>query len=329
MIFIGAIVGSFFLTVLVAPILIKTLKRIKVGQPILSYVEQHGSKSGTPTMGGIIFILPATIIALCLGAYQSRTAVLILLTMLSYMIVGFLDDFIKVHFKSNQGLKAYQKIISQLLIAVVVTLASYFSQSVGSSIYIPFLKKYVDFLWVYIPFTVFVYIGTTNAVNLTDGLDGLAGSSSLVYFGVFSTIIYMLLKTSTNNGDVLYSTDLSSILLVSLSLVGGLLAYLIFNTNKASVFMGDTGSLSLGGAVASIAVNTKLTLLIPIVGIVFVWSAFSVILQVVVYKIKKKRVFLMAPFHHHLELKGMSESKISYLYATSTFIMGLVAIAII
>ncbi len=329
MIFLGAIWGSFAATILVAPILIRILKRIKIGQPILSYVEQHNSKSGTPTMGGLIFILPATIIALALGAYKSRTAILIILAMLSYMIVGFLDDFIKVYFKSNQGLKAYQKIISQLLIAVAITLASYLSPNIGTKVYIPILESYVDFMWLYIPFTVFIYIGTTNAVNLTDGLDGLAASSSLSYIGIFSVIIYMMLEDAVNAGDILYSAELESILLVCCALVGALVAYLIFNTNKASVFMGDTGSLSLGGVIAAIAVNTRLSLLIPIIGIVFVWSALSVILQVIVFKIKKKRVFLMAPFHHHLELKGYTESKISYMYAACTFLMGLVAIAII
>ncbi len=329
MIYIVAVLVTFVVTLAIAPVLIKMLKRIKIGQPILSYVEQHSTKSGTPTMGGIIFILPTTVVAFLLGAYKSRIATLIILTVLSYMIVGFLDDFIKVHYKSNQGLKAYQKIISQLLIAVFVTLASYFSISVGTEVYIPFLGKTVDFGWVYIPFTVFIYIATTNAVNLTDGLDGLATSSSLVYFIVFGIIVWGMVINSTDNGDVLFYNGYHYTLIVVSALIGGLLAFLIFNTNRASVFMGDTGSLALGGGVASIAVNTKLSLLIPIIGGVFVWSVVSVIIQVAVFKIKKKRVFLMSPFHHHLELKGLGETKIATIYAVTTALLGLVAIAII
>ncbi len=329
MIFIVAILATFALAVILAPLAIAVLKRIKIGQPILSYVEQHTVKSGTPTMGGVIFILPACIIALILGAYKSRVATLVILTMLSYMIVGFLDDFIKVHYKSNQGLKAYQKIVSQTAIAIAITLASYYSIEVGSSIYIPIAKVYVDCGWIYIPFCIFVYIATTNAVNLTDGLDGLATSSSIVYFGIFAIVIYGLLDRAIDAGDMLLSGSMRYMLITVCSLIGGLLAFGIFNSSRASVFMGDTGSLALGGAIASIAVNTRMTLLILIVGGVFVWSAVSVIVQVIAFKVSKKRLFLMAPYHHHLELKGLSECKISTIYASVTLLLGLVALAII
>lgn len=311
-----------------APLIITLMKKLKARQTILNYVTQHKDKEGIPTMGGIIFVLSALIACLIMLKGANKLAVVSLAITLSYAIIGGLDDFIKIFFKRNLGLRAYQKIISQFAIAVLATVFSYKNSNIGSSINIPIIGKTIEMGWWFIPFTIFIFISLTNSVNLTDGLDGLAGSTVSIYLAVFFIVILITYNDAVNMGKTFYAEELSNMLIYIASIVGAILAFLWHNSNKASIFMGDTGSLALGGTCASVAVFSKNPLLILIVGIMFVFSSISVIIQVVYFKLKHKRVFLMSPFHHHLEMKGYNESKIVAFYSIITVVFGVVSICI-
>lgn len=322
-----AVIVSFFSGMLIAPLTIRLVKKLHVKQTILSYVQQHESKQGIPTMGGAIFILPTAVTALLLGGgMMTNFAVLV---MLSYGIIGFLDDFLKVTLKRNLGLRAYQKIISQLLIAAIASYFAYKSQFIGSEIRVPIFNTVINLKWWYLPFSMFVYVALSNSCNLTDGLDGLAGSTSCIYFMVFFIITFMQMTAANEAGRTLYADELYSLLIFIAALVGALVAFLWFNSFRAKIIMGDMGALALGGTAAMVAMVTANPFLILLTGIMFVVSSISVIIQVVVFKATKgKRVFLMAPLHHHLELKGINESKIVSFYMIITFIGGVVSLII-
>lgn len=316
---------SLVSSLMLAPIVINIAKKLKAGQVILKYVIQHESKSGTATMGGFIFLIPAIIFTLVFG--YSETVLVACLTVTGYTLLGFLDDYIKIHYHKNEGLKPYQKIIGQGGIAIIISLYCYKNMEIGSSVYLPFTNGNTVDLGMFYPFFVFfIYIATTNAVNLTDGLDGLAGGVSAVYFLFFGIIGYVLYSIAEYNGEMLMSEHLFGQAMLSACFLGGLVGYLCFNHYPASVMMGDTGSLGLGGAVATVAVFTKNPFLILLVGIMFVVSCISIIIQVAHYKRTKKRVFLMAPYHHHLEKKGYGEGKIGMWYITVTVIGGLLSL---
>ena len=308
---------AFIFAVIIGLFLIPWLRRIKAGQSILKYVDMHANKSGTPTMGGLIFILPIILIAGIFISWDTPLCLIVLVASCCYGIVGFLDDFLKIKHRQNLGLRAYQKIIGQLGVALLVAVFYLRSNPTGE-IWIPFLNVFWQIGGVGIfALTLLVLIATTNAVNLTDGLDGLAGTTSLIYL----IFIYVMIAL-TDIGDEV--NTIGNLIAVA---VGGLLGYLIFNTKKASVFMGDTGSLFLGGFIAMISLFSGLGIALIFLGIVFVWSALSTILQVGCFKITKgKRIFRMAPFHHHLEKTGMHESKIVAVYAVVTIIMGIVMV---
>lgn len=327
--FIYVFLCSFAVGVIIAPPVIYLIKKLKARQTILTYVSQHKDKEGIPTMGGIIFLVPAVIFYFVFARGQNRLSFVALAVTLAYGLIGGLDDAIKVIFKRNLGLKAYQKIISQLVIAVLATVFAYKNGYVGSQIYIPVIKQYVETGWFYIPFTIIAYIATTNCVNLTDGLDGLAGSTVVLYLSVVFIIIAGIYLESVGAGKTLYEQETYNLLVFITALAGGIAAFLVFNSHKAKIFMGDTGSLALGGAVASVAVFIKNPLIIATIGIMFVMSGISVIIQVISFKLRKKRVFLMAPLHHHLEMKGLNESKIVSLYSVITVVAGAVTLLII
>ena len=317
---------SFFLTLVISPLIIKLSKKLKASQPVYEYVDMHQKKSGTPTMGGVIFILGIVLTSLIFLNGEHKLTLTTLAVFVAYGIVGFLDDFIKVRYKHNEGLKPYQKIIFQLLIATIVAFFAYNSEIIGSSIYLPFVNKEIELGIFYIPLTILVFLALTNSVNLTDGLDGLASGVGLTYTASFSAIFFTMFLVLQNLGiSSLVLTEYQNLLLVMGATIGALLAYLLFNSFPAKIFMGDTGSLALGGLFACFNIFTKQVLLIPILGVMFVISSVSVILQVFVFKLKKKRVFLMAPFHHHLEKKGMHESKIVVIYITITAIIGIIS----
>ncbi|MBQ4268892.1 MAG: phospho-N-acetylmuramoyl-pentapeptide-transferase [Clostridia bacterium] len=306
---------AFGISFLFCVILIPVLKKVGAGQNILSYVKEHQSKSGTPTMGGLAFVLAATVSALLFFDKLTRPAAVTLAVGLAYMTVGFLDDILKKIRRQNLGLKAWQKLLFQAMVAAFSGI--YALKSGFTSLHVPFFNVTVDlgnwaFLW-----TFFVFIATVNAVNLTDGLDGLAAGASIPLFFFLGALAVIL------SGNKELAT-------VSFSLVGALGAYLLFNAPKASVFMGDTGSLSLGGFVASIASFTGNALYVAVIGVVFVFSVVSVIIQFVYFKSTGgKRVFLMSPAHHHFQQKGYSESKIAYAYFCVTLVVGALCVLFI
>ena len=255
--------------------------------------------------------------------FKALSIVAVALSM-GFCLLGFLDDFIKIRFARNLGLKPYQKIIGQLGLSAIAGYFAYAYGGVGTSIALPFTDITVNLSWGIIPFVAIIYIATTNSVNLTDGLDGLAGYTSLAYFLGFSLLIYLTYLDALNGGDAAYAEQVLSLGVFSVAILGGLLGYLIFNGFPAKIMMGDTGSLALGAACATVAVFLRNPFLIVTSGIMFVWSSISVILQVLSFKLTKKRIFLMAPFHHHLEMKGLHESKIVTIY----FVISLVGAAL-
>ena len=318
---------GFFVTLVISPFIISFIKREKVRQVILNYVESHSAKSGTPTMGGIIFLISITVVSLICFKGQSSLARFSILIFVAYGIVGFLDDFIKFKFKRNLGLTPLQKIIFQLAISIGIGYYVYSSGLVGSVLLIPFSKYSIDVGWWIIPIVAVVYLATTNSVNLTDGLDGLASSTTFSYMLCFTLILLLFMQTTFAGSNEIAIEEMSNITTLCSVVCGAMLSFLVFNCFPAKVFMGDTGSLALGSLVASVAVFSKMSLFIPILGIMFVLSSVSVILQVAYYKLTKKRIFLMAPLHHHFEKKGVHEVRITVCYALITFFVG-AAIAI-
>ena len=293
-------------SILLAPLVISVCKKLKASQSILHYVDKHAQKEGTPTMGGFIFLLAMLVGIFFLMSEQRFSSFFLILVTLSYALLGFLDDFLKVHFHHNEGLKPYQKIIGQFGLALIVALYIYFSGRTSLN----FFGLTFDIGLFIIPLVILVLLATTNSVNLTDGLDGLAGGVSFVYLLIFGIILTLATNVEMNN-----------LALVTFSLCGGLLGFLVVNSYPAKIFMGDTGSLALGGFIGTLAVLTGLELILPIMGVMFVLSALSDIIQVLHYKRTKKRVFLMAPLHHHFEQKGVHENRIVVVYIVITTVM--------
>ena len=321
-------ITSFFIAMVIGIPFIYLMKKIKAKQTILSYVEHHKQKEGIPTMGGVIFLVTTLITCLIFWKGHHELSLVALVVIIVYGGIGALDDGIKIILKRNLGLKAYQKIISQAMIAILITIYAYNSEYISESILIPIWGQYVSIGSWYIPLCFIIFIATTNCVNLTDGLDGLAGSSVCIYLSTMFVMILAVFQDKSALGQTFYAEELFNLLILVSSLIGSLLGFLWFNSHKAKIFMGDTGSLALGGACAILPVIIKNPFIIILVGIMFVVSGISVIIQVIVYKLKKKRVFLMAPFHHHLEMKGYNESKIVSLYSIVTAVAGVVGIII-
>lgn len=317
-------ISAFVLTLIMGYIFIPLLKKIKAGQTILCYLEEHFCKSGTPTMGGLFFV-PVAVICFFLFVKGEKTiAKLCVAITVAYLIVGFLDDFIKVKFCKNEGLKPMQKIAFQFVVAII---SAIFAFRMGlTHIYIPFTKNLVNVGFWIIPSVVFVFIATTNCVNLTDGLDGLASTVSKNSF--IMTAILIVLQTNTLSKNYIVASEYINLSLLLVCFFGALGGFLVFNTNKASVFMGDAGSLALGGLFASVLIFSGNMLYIPLIGIMFVMSGISVIMQVTCYKLTGKRIFLIAPLHHHFQHKGASESKIVFCYGAVTFIVGLLCLLV-
>ncbi len=303
---IAAFGASFVLLLVILPI----LKRLKAGQYILGYVKEHKNKGGTPTMGGLAFISAIIAVSLCLIGIKDNNVNLTLAVTGGFTVVGFLDDFLKIYRKENGGLKPYQKIIFQLAIAAVAAVYCYLNGH--TYVNLPFCGgKSVNLSWGIILLTLFIFIATVNCVNLTDGLDGLAGGTSLAYLFIMGIMLCLQVNGSA---------------VVCFVAVGALAAFLIFNSNKACIFMGDTGSLALGGLISCISVFSGNSLYIPILGIMFVVSGISVIVQVIYYKRTRRRIFLMAPLHHHFQMKGYTECKITYAYVTVTSFVGILCL---
>ena len=309
------LVTSFILTVILAPIGIPMLRRLKFGQSIREEGPQsHMKKAGTPTMGGIIFLLSiiatTVVCGLLLDVFTTHTVVL-LLVFIGFGIIGFLDDGIKVILKRNLGLTSLQKLIGQIVIAIAAFLLLRLG-TFDTAITIPFTDWQVDLGMLYVGFLIFWLVGFSNAVNLTDGLDGLVAGTASIAFAAFGVLALF--------------NEQADIALFAFAVTGALLGFLIFNANPAKVFMGDTGSLALGGALAMISVLVNQELLLLLIGLVFVIETLSVILQVGSFKLRKKRIFKMSPIHHHFELSGWSEWKVVLVFWSTGLVMALIAV---
>ncbi|MCT4594383.1 MAG: phospho-N-acetylmuramoyl-pentapeptide-transferase [Anaeromicrobium sp.] len=308
-------VASFFITLILGPICIPILRRLKVGQSIRDEgPKSHMSKSGTPTMGGIMMVLAVLITTLTAGlsGEQMKDLYVMLFATISFGLIGFIDDFIKVVLKRNLGLRAYQKLIGQVLIALILAIYFLKTSSYKANIYIPFIHTSIDFGMLYIPFIVVFVVGTTNSVNLTDGLDGLASGVTLIISAFFSLVAVKM--------------GMPSVAIFCGALTGACLGFLRFNAHPAKVFMGDTGSMALGGAIAAVSILTNLTMIIPIVGGIYFMEALSVIIQVASFKLTGKRVFKMSPLHHHFELCGWKETKVVIVFWLVTFILCMIGL---
>lgn len=314
-----AFLTAFTFSIALCAALLPVLRKAKAGQEILQYVTEHSLKQGTPTMGGIAFIL-AIVAASCIFCDLSlRPTIVILAVFFAYGVVGFLDDFIKIKFKHNQGLKAYQKILIQLAIAILVAFYVYGDVAIGDKLRIPFSEIQVKIGFWIVPLIVFIYLACTNGVNLTDGLDGLASSTTICFLAGMIALLNRELRILEGIGDTYAYAQTQNVITLCFISIGALAAFLIFNVNDAKVFMGDTGSLALGALVACSAIFTRMSLFIPILGLMFVVSCGSVIIQVIYFKLTKgKRVFLMAPYHHHLQKRGLSETRICVIYSAVT-----------
>ncbi|WP_280769082.1 phospho-N-acetylmuramoyl-pentapeptide-transferase [Salipaludibacillus daqingensis] len=290
---------SFLLTVFLSPIFIPFLRKLKFGQSIREEgPKSHQKKTGTPTMGGLVIILSIVLSSLVMAGQFQNIGVevwLLLLVTVGFGLLGFLDDYIKVVKKRNLGLTSKQKFLGQVAISVIVYVVLQ-QTGLSTEVHLPGTNFAVDFGWLYLPLIIVMLVGASNAVNLTDGLDGLVAGTAAVAFGSFAIIAY--------------STDMLTVSLFSIAVVGSVLGFLVFNAHPAKVFMGDTGSLALGGALAMIAILTKMELLLVVIGGVFVIETLSVIIQVISFKTRGKRVFKMSPLHHHYELSGWSEWRV-------------------
>lgn len=307
-----AILLAFTVNVILCPLIIPVLRRLKFGQNVrVDGPQSHLIKSGTPTMGGVMIVLAFGAAALPYIFNGNHDAKAVLLITIGYGIVGFIDDYLKIVKKQSEGLTPMQKIIFQLAVTACFAYYIYTCTDLGTGIIIPFINKEIELGWyLYIPFLFFVMVGTVNSVNLTDGLDGLAaGVTALV------ATFFMIAAYGSESG-------LSPI---CGAIIGSLLGFLLFNSHPAKVFMGDTGSLALGGFVASTAVLLKMPLMLLIVGFIYVCESISVILQVGYFKLTHgKRIFKMAPIHHHFEQCGLKETKVVALFYIITAIMCLI-----
>ncbi|NQD64580.1 phospho-N-acetylmuramoyl-pentapeptide-transferase [Bacillus haikouensis] len=311
------IIMAFLITVLLAPIFIPFLRRLKFGQSIRDEGPQsHQKKTGTPTMGGIVFLLSIVITTFVMTGKYSEPGpetYLMLLVTVGFALLGFLDDFIKVVMKRNLGLTSKQKLIGQIIISVIFYLV--FKQNeFPTTVSIPMTDISFDLGWMYVLFIIFWLVGFSNAVNLTDGLDGLVSGTSAIAFGALAVLAW-------NQGQY----DVS---IFSVAVVGAVLGFLVFNAHPAKVFMGDTGSLALGGAIAAIAILTKLEIVLILIGGVFVIETLSVILQVASFKTTGKRIFKMSPLHHHYELVGWSEWRVVVTFWTIGLLFAVLGIYI-
>ncbi len=306
---------AFLIAILCGPLLIPVLRRLKFGQSIRQEGPQrHYAKAGTPTMGGIIILIALLIPSLFYGG-KSAEVLLALFVTFGHGLIGFLDDFIKVVLKRSLGLKARQKLVGQIIMAAALAYIAAVYMGRGTDLWIPILGIQLDLGPFYYILIFLVLVGTTNAVNLTDGLDGLAAGTTTIAALAYGAICLVFGKF-----------DLA---VFCVALAGAALGFLRFNAHPAKVFMGDTGSLALGGALAAVAVMTKTELLLVLVGGVFVVEALSVIVQVISFKSTGKRVFLMSPIHHHFELSGWSETKVVTVFWLAGIVCSAVALLVL
>jgi phospho-N-acetylmuramoyl-pentapeptide-transferase len=330
----GAVITALILSFLFGPVLIRMLKhRQSGGQPIRAEGPEahHLTKKGTPTMGGFLILIALSIATLLWADLRNRYVWAALGVTMAFGLIGFLDDYLKVTQRDSRGLSARLKLLLQIAIAAVATfwIVSIAPPALATSLAIPFFKTVLLNLgWFFVVFAVIVIVGASNAVNLTDGLDGLAIVPVMIAAGVFALIAYLVgHAVFANYLQIHHVPGAGELAVFCGALVGGGLGFLWYNAPPARVFMGDTGSLSLGGALGTVSVITKHELVLAIVGGLFVLETVSVIVQVISYKLTGKRVFRMAPLHHHFEKKGWAEPTIVIRFWIIASILALAGLA--
>ena len=303
---------SFGIATILGPIVIPFLRRLKVGQTEREELESHQIKTGTPTMGGLIILAAIVITSLFYVSRYPKIIPIVFLTV-GFGVIGFLDDYLKVVLRRSDGLLAWQKMLLQIVVTTIFAVYLVRYTDVSLTMLVPFSGgHYIDLGWLAIPLMYFAVIGTVNGVNFTDGLDGLAASVTIL-----NAVFFSVASIGLGNG----------VSPSPLAVIGSLLGFLIFNVFPARVFMGDTGSLALGGFVSGMACFLRLPLFLPLVGFIYMMEILSVILQVSFFKLTKgKRIFKMTPIHHHFELMGWSETQIVTVFATITAILCLIAL---
>lgn len=327
---IWATVLAFAIAMVLGPVVIPWLKKMKFGQTIYELgLESHKVKQGTPTMGGIIFAVPMIIVPILFSTADQRWSFLpmALVSTLGFGLVGFVDDYIKVSKKRSLGLTPMQKIVPQVVISLVLAIWAYCTPQIGSALIVPFTDKTWDLGIFYIPVMMFVLVGTVNSANLLDGVDGLLSGCSLIDFATMALVCVALGSANPENAG-----NMTNMMVFCGAAAGGILGFLRFNTYPANVFMGDVGSFTIGGALVAVAMVTRTALLLPMIALAMLVSSLSDIIQVGYFKYTKKktgagkRVFRMAPLHHHFEKGGMPETRIVSMYMSVTALLCLIAL---
>ena len=322
---VSLLIITFIVTIILGIIIIPILRKLKVGQMERGEGPQsHLKKQGTPTMGGIMIIIAMVIVTVGACIYftvnnqidVAHKILPVLLLTLGFGLIGFIDDFKKLVLKNTEGLKPSYKMLGLLIISVAYVAYLIYGLKIGTETYIPIWKQYIDIpIYLYIPFAIIVILGTTNAVNLTDGIDGLASSVSAIILTCLTVIGIMIGRPEISVfGSIV---------------IGAVLGFLVFNLHPAKVFMGDTGSLLLGGVISAIALYLKMPLLLLVVALIPVLETLSVIIQVAYFKKTGKRVFKMTPIHHHFELSGWTENKVVIVFSLVTLLVCIIGLKII
>ena len=321
---------SLLLSLIIGPYLIRALKQWQIGQPIREDgPDRHASKAGTPTMGGTLIVLSLVLSTVLVGDITNVYVLVALAVTVGFAAIGFVDDILKVRRKSSRGLGMWSKLLPQMAVAGAAAVVLLLQPDFSSTVAVPFFKNVQpDFgIW-YVPFAVLVVVGTSNAVNLTDGLDGLAIGPVMTAAATYAIIVYLAGHVKfAEYLQIPYVSRVGEMSVFCAAVVAAGLGFLWFNTYPAQIFMGDCGSLGLGAALGSVAVISKNEILLVVVGGVFVVEAVSVIVQVASFKLRGKRVFRMAPIHHHYELKGWAEPQIIVRFWIVSIICALFALS--
>ncbi|MBR1821872.1 MAG: phospho-N-acetylmuramoyl-pentapeptide-transferase [Clostridia bacterium] len=322
---IWTVVAAFAMAMVLGPIVIPWLKKMKFGKEIYELGPQtHKKKQGTPQMGGIIFAVPALIAALAFSYGDARWDFLLiaLVSALGFGLIGFIDDWLKIRRHSAEGLTPKQKLAPQIVLSIGLAVWAYLNPKIGASLTVPFFNVEWNLGWFYIPVMVFVLVGTVNSANLLDGLDGLLGGCGMFDFVAMALICVAMAAANPAEAD-----NLLNVAIFAGAMVGGLLGFLRYNSHPARVFMGDVGSFFIGGALVGMTLVTRLSLLLPVIALAMVMSSVSDLIQFAYFRATHgKRFFKMAPLHHHFELSGMPETRIVAMYYIVTAMLCLVSL---
>lgn len=308
----ASLVISILVTAAACPLMIKRMKLLQYGQQIrIDGPARHSSKAGTPTMGGLVLLFSASLVTLIIAGFSPQFKAVLLVT-LGCGLIGFLDDYFKITRNQSLGLKARSKLIGLILITLLLVLLLNYYNLYSSQITVPFLKQVINISYFYPILTFLLIAGFSNSVNLTDGLDGLAAGTAAIAFSAYAIIAW--------------HSSLPDLVVFSVAMAGACLGFLLYNRHPARLFMGDVGSLALGGALAVMAILTKSELFLLVIGAVFFIEALSVIAQVISFQLTGRRILLMSPLHHHFELKGWSEWKVVISFWSAGLLFAIIGV---